>query len=276
MSDSPVLPVNEAGLQSSFERAALAAGAAILGHFRGECVVDRKADQSPVTLADREAEALICAILESDFPEIPVIAEERCELSEPPEAGSAFFLVDPLDGTREFIEKSTEFTVNIALIVDGYPVAGIVYAPALNVLYFGGSSGALKKQVAVLPDGSQQTGSPEFIRTAAPTGVVKALVSRNHFSAATEQFLQTAGIEVRVPIGSSLKFCLLAEGKAHIYPRFSQTMQWDTAAGDAVLRAAGGKTLRADRATPLVYRAPAGRKDLINPSFISTDGHEKD
>ena len=272
MSERPALPVSEVELMASFERAALSAGAAILAHFRSGCPIDLKSDQSPVTQADREAEASICAVLETDFPHIPIIAEERCEHGAPPEVADCFFLVDPLDGTREFIEKTAEFTVNIALIVEGYPAAGIVHAPALDLTYLGGPSGAFKRSVTRMPDGTARASEPRRIHTLAPENGVKALVSRKHFSAETEHFLRETGIVDRVAIGSSLKFCLLAEGAGHVYPRFSRTMQWDTAAGDAVLRAAGGMTVRADDLTTLTYPSPSGRGGLVNPSFISSYG----
>lgn len=246
-----------------------------MAHFRADCPVHLKADQSPVTQADREAEALLLSILERDFPDIPIVAEERCEHAGPPQTADMFFLVDPLDGTREFIEKSPEFTVNIALIRDGYPAAGIVYAPALDMVYFGGPSGAFKQHLITMPDGTPQAGDPVEIRTRLPDAELKALVSRKHSSPETERFLQEAGITERVAIGSSLKFCLLAEGAADVYPRFTRTMQWDTAAGDAVLRAAGGTTVRADDRTALTYAAPTNRASLANPSFISSHGRDQ-
>jgi 3'(2'), 5'-bisphosphate nucleotidase len=275
VSDRPVLPVNEHELLAAFERAALRAGAVILPHFRSDCQVALKADASPVTLADREAEAEICAVLEAEFPQIAIIAEERCELGAPPPASACFFLVDPLDGTREFIEKSPEFTVNIALIVEGYPAAGLVYAPAMDVLYGGGPSGAYRKSVSAGPDGLMVTGAAVHVGTKAPEAGLKALVSRKHFSTETERFLQDAGVVERLAIGSSLKFCLIAEGSAHLYPRFTRTMQWDTAAGDAVLRAAGGTTLRADDLTTLTYPPPTGHGALANPSFIARHGPDE-
>ncbi|WP_337267593.1 3'(2'),5'-bisphosphate nucleotidase CysQ [Oryzifoliimicrobium ureilyticus] len=222
-----------------FEKAALAAGETIMMVYNAGCTVALKADRSPVTVADEKAEAIILAHLAAAFPEIPVIAEEAMAAGHKPKVKDAFFLVDPLDGTREFIEGRREFTVNIAYIEHGTPTAGIVYAPALGVAYVGDKSGAAKLDI----DSNFKVRERLAITTrASPTEKI-ALASRCHDSPQTSDFLMREGITHCTNIGSSLKFCLLAEGKADIYPRFTRTMEWDTAAGDAVLRAAGGMTL---------------------------------
>ncbi|MGO4355673.1 3'(2'),5'-bisphosphate nucleotidase CysQ [Rhizobium sp. RAF36] len=251
----------------TFENAALEAGRKIIEIFRAGYHVSTKADETPVTLADHEAEKIILAHLSREYPDIPVIAEESVAAGHIPDIGEKpFFLVDPLDGTREFVDKRKEFTVNIAYIENGIPVAGIVYAPALGVAFAGESGSAEKLHVG-----------QDFTVDRRETVTVRdepehrlALASRCHNSPATDSFLAKHDISECTNIGSSLKFCLLAEGKADVYPRFTRTMEWDTAAGDAVLRAAGGTTLTLD-GLPLTY-GKIGRKgepDFVNPDFIS-------
>jgi 3'(2'), 5'-bisphosphate nucleotidase len=252
---------------STFETAALEAGRAILAIYRSGHAVLQKSDLSPVTIADHQAEEIILAHLAKHFPDIPVIAEESVEAGHVPEIGDQpFFLVDPLDGTREFIEHRDEFTVNIAYIVDGRPVAGIVYAPALGVAFTGKDGRAEKLVIAA--DDTIISRSAIFARRTG--GRLLAMASRAHGNARTEKFLAENAVASCTTIGSSLKFCLLAEGKADIYPRFSRTMEWDTAAGDAVLRAAGGGTVTTDGAL-LSYgkRQQADDCDFANPDFIS-------
>lgn len=226
-----------------------------------------KQDGSPVTEADTRAEALILDALASAWPDIPVVAEESAAAGRlPDELGSRFFLVDPLDGTREFIAGSTDFTVNIALIENGAPVAGVVGAPARGEIYLARHDQAwlvieengkhLRRAIAVRP---------------CPKNPV-ALVSRSHLTDRTRRFLAEHGLSENLEIGSSLKFCLLACGLADIYPRFGRTMEWDTAAGDAVLRAAGGITVEPD-GEPLRY----GKREngFANPDFIACTHHPR-
>jgi len=252
---------------ATFEKAALLAGRAILDVQRAGANTSYKADRSPVTEADERAEAIILAELAAAYPEVPVIAEESVAAGRVPAIeGRSFILVDPLDGTKEFINGHPDFTVNIALIEDGAPVLGAVYAPALHVAYFGGGGEAVK---LILDDDGMVTARKPI--AARPVGAPPvAVASRSHNSAETEAFLRRSGaVDIRC-IGSSLKFCLLAEGAADLYPRFGRTMEWDTAAGDAVLRAAGGSMLQLD-GEPLRYgkTGRTGVMDFANPDFIA-------
>lgn len=193
-----------------------------------------------MTDADHRAERIILADLAAAFPDIPVVAEEEVAAGRVPDiAGKRFFLVDPLDGTKEFVERNSHFTVNIGLVENGAPVVGVVYAPALGLIY-SAAAGMAKK--AVVEDG-QVTGEWTTIGCRRCGDRPMALTSRWHNSPETISFLTDQGISDHEAVGSSLKFCLLAEGIADIYPRFSRTMEWDTAAGDAILRSAGGETL---------------------------------
>jgi len=221
-----------------FAQIALAAGPAIMAVYRGECEVRAKHDQSPVTLADEQAEAIILRLLAEGASPMPVIAEEAAAKGARTAIAEAFILVDPLDGTREFIARNGEFTVNIALVRDSRVVAGAVYAPALEKLWFGGEHAFF----CAAPPGADlppPTAWRELRVRRAPAALV-ALASRSHGDPATEAFLAGLPIAERRSAGSSLKFCAIAEGQADVYPRFAPTMEWDTAAGEAVLRAAGG------------------------------------
>lgn len=250
-----------------FETAALAAGRAILDVYNAGPNVTLKADTSPVTEADERAEAIILDHLAKAFPDIPVVAEEAVAAGKIPEtSGRSFMLVDPLDGTKEFINKRDDFTVNIALIEAGVPVAGIVYAPAKGVAYIGSKAGAEKLTV----DGDFTVTERKPITIRRHDGAPIAVASRSHNSPETEAFLRDNGVADYKSVGSSLKFCLLAEGEADVYPRFGRTMEWDTAAGDAVLRAAGGITLGLD-GQPLPYGkiSQATDSDFANPFFVA-------
>ncbi len=217
--------------------------------------VQQKADGSPVTEADIAVNDIVCAALAEHMPSIPVVTEERAETHAAVEGGT-FLLVDPIDGTKEFVAKTGEFTINIALIVDGRPVAGIVSAPALGRLFVGvAGQGAFE----LMADGDQR---PLEVRTC--SDAMTAVASRSHCTPDTEAFLARHGVTERVSAGSSLKFCLLAAGEADVYPRFGPTMEWDTAAGHAVLAAAGGMVLLEDGAT-LAY----GKPEYRNPNFIA-------
>lgn len=249
------------------EKLALAAGKEILDVYNAGPNVTLKSDASPVTEADERAEAIILAGLAEAFPEIPVVAEESVAAGRIPDVeGKSFFLVDPLDGTKEFINKRDDFTVNIALIKDGIPVAGIVYAPAKGVAWTGGD-GRIEK---MLVDGDFAITSRTEIGCRTPSGDLTAVASRSHNSPETEAFLTEKGITSTKSVGSSLKFCLVAEGEADVYPRFGRTMEWDTAAGDAVLRAAGGMTVDLD-GNPFRYgkTRQAHDADFANGHFIA-------
>ena len=257
----------QAELKQVLESAALAAGSAIMVTHKAGADVQYKADRSPVTAADEEAERLILAALAQHFPDIPVVAEEAVAAGRVPDiSGGTFFLVDPLDGTKEFIAGRSEFTVNIALVRDGAPVAGIVYAPALSTGFIADDTGA--ERFEVTGDGAVTRRTTIGCR---PCGdALTAVASRSHATPETARFLDDHGIDACTAIGSSLKFCLVAEGLADVYPRFGRTMEWDTAAGDAVLRAAGGQTRTLDGA-PLLYgkTRQAGDADFANPDFIA-------
>ena len=216
----------------------LAAGPAVMEEYDRGCSVASKEDGSPVTSADHRAEAIICECLASLAPMPPVCAEESMAAGAKAQVAERFILVDPLDGTREFLAGNGEFTINVALIERGAPVAGAVYAPAIGRLWVGGETAF----TCDAPPGAELPGQElrRGIRTRhAPTSLV-AFASRSHLDAESDSFLKSLPIGETRFAGSSLKFCLIAEGLGDVYPRFAPTMEWDTAAGDAVLRAAGG------------------------------------
>jgi 3'(2'),5'-bisphosphate nucleotidase len=252
------------GVAAGLAEVALAAGPAVMEVYASGVSVSSKSDGSPVTLADERAEAIICGRLALVLPNIPVIAEEMTARGGRIVAADRFLLVDPLDGTKEFISRNGEFTINVALIESGRPIAGAVYAPALNRLWFGGEC-AFVCDVPVgegLPDPSAWR---RIQARPAPQRLV-VLASRSHCDAESEAFLARLPVGERRAAGSSLKFCLLAEGVADVYPRFGPTMEWDTAAGDAVLRAAGGTVVDPSGA-PLAYGKTGA--DLRNGSFVA-------
>ncbi len=225
-----------------FAEIALEAAVAVMAVYAGDSRARRKSDGSPVTDADDAAEAVILKRLSMRLPNLPVLAEETAARGETMVAGQAFILVDPVDGTREFLSHNGEFTVNIGLIVDSVPRAGVVYAPAFGQLWIGGATASTCEVAPGAP--LPPPGERRVIHARpAPSPGLTALVSRSHADPATEAFLAKFSVKERRSAGSSLKFCLVAEGQADVYPRFGQTMEWDTAAGDAVLRAAGGVVL---------------------------------
>lgn len=236
------------------------AGAAIMAIHSAGVEVRSKADGSPVTEADEAAEAILLAALASVAPDIPVVSEENAD-SHHRDASDVFFLVDPIDGTREFLrpDGNGAFTVNIGLIVNRRPVAGIVYAPALD-RYFSG----------VVGSGAYETCAGQRdkiqIRDVPADGAV-AVASRSHRDPVTNGWLDAQGISKTTAIGSSVKFCLLAAGQADAYPRFAPTMEWDTAAGEAVLRAAGGHV-----ETPDGNMFTYGKPEYRNGHFIALGG----
>lgn len=247
-------------------RIALDAGALIMQVYATDFNIDRKDDSSPVTEADEKAEALILAALAEADPSLPVIAEEAVAAGNIPEHGNRFALVDPLDGTKEFINKRGEFTVNIGVIENGVPVMGVVYAPALNRLFVADSRFSAW-QAEVEPGGALP--DPEDRRALrirrVPEAGVTAIASKSHRSDETNAFLDTQNVGDIISAGSSLKFCLIAAGEADLYPRHGRTMEWDTAAGQAVAEAAGARVTETDGA-PLLY----GKKErgYDNPHFI--------
>lgn len=233
------------------------AGAEILTIYATDFAVRGKADDSPVTEADERAEALIVPALQALTPDIPIVAEEAVAAGKMPEIGRQFWLVDPLDGTKEFIGRNGEFTVNMALVEDGVPVLGVVYAPALGRL-FAGARGA----GAWIED---QSGHRPIRCRAVPEAGLTVVASRSHGDAeALETFLKGRKVASVVSAGSSLKLCLVAAGEADLYPRFGRTMEWDIAAGHAVLLAAGGRVTDL-QGQPLRY----GKRGMENPHFAA-------
>ncbi len=238
--------------------AALAAGAVIMEIYAGDFAVERKADDSPVTRADRRAEALIVERLRAAAPAIPVIAEEEVAAHGlPPSAPPSFWLVDPLDGTKEFIRRNGEFTVNIALVEGDRAVLGVVHAPAQDVTY--AASGTATRQRGAEPP------RPIVARPIPARGAV-IVHSRSHGDEGRLATYVAAHPEAERRVsGSSIKFCLIAAGEADLYPRFGPTSEWDTAAGQAVLEAAGGAVTTVDGA-----RLRYGKAGFINPDFIAS------
>ncbi|MEL6788993.1 MAG: 3'(2'),5'-bisphosphate nucleotidase CysQ [Pseudomonadota bacterium] len=240
-------------------------GAIVMDIYNTDFEVQTKDDGSPVTLADERCEKIILAGLAEHAPNIPVLAEESASDGDidalGARLGKRFFLVDPLDGTREFANRTGEFTVNIALCEDGVPTLGVVYAPVLEKLYAGGPTIGTR-----LFTSDKDEGRTICVRPIPGDGMI-AVASRSHRSPETEALLEAMAVKGFVAAGSSLKFCLLAEGKADIYPRLGRTMEWDTAAGHAVLSGAGGCVVTHPAATPLTY----GKKDrgFDNPHFVA-------
>ncbi|MGE0715460.1 MAG: 3'(2'),5'-bisphosphate nucleotidase CysQ [Alphaproteobacteria bacterium] len=257
--DRPPDVTRPAALLPELRRIAAAAGEAILAIYGGDHGTRAKADASPVTAADEAADRLIVAALRDLTPDTPVVSEETVETSGPAAAGAPrFWLVDPLDGTKEFIKRNGEFTVNIALIAHGRPVAGIVHIPVSGETFAG-----VVGEGATLQRGG---GPPEAIACRRPPadGVV-VMTSRSHAdNAALDTYLRDWRVAERRVAGSSLKFCRIAEGVADLYPRLGPTSEWDTAAGHAVLEAAGGSVETMD-GRPLAY----GKPSLLNPHFLA-------
>ena len=246
-------------------RIAHEAGGLILKHY-GEAPETRiKADSSPVTAADEEAEALILKRLAEIRPGVPVLAEESAARGHLPNFRDTFILVDPLDGTKEFLKRNGEFTVNIALVTRGHPVEGVVYAPALSRMFAGDHGGAY--EIAARADGPFDPGAARRIAARIPPEAgLTAAISRSHGDTRTEEYLKAYRIAKLVTAGSSLKFCLIAAGEADLYPRHGPTMEWDTAAGHAVVNAAGGTVTKLDGAPFLYGKAAEGFR---NPSFVA-------
>lgn len=250
---------------------ALAAGAEVASIYETDFDTEVKGDGSAVTEADRRGEEIILAGLVKIAPDIPVLAEEAAAAGNIPELGDKFFLVDPLDGTREFVNKTGEFTVNIALIENGRPVMGVVYAPGSSKLYYGeNGAGAWLQMVDPGADRSTASSPKKLSVRPVPETNLIAVASRSHRSPETESFLEKIGAADFTPAGSSLKFCLIAEGLADVYPRLGRTMEWDTGAAQAVLEAAGGEVLVLEDGVekgPLLYNKQDRGYD--NPYFVA-------
>lgn len=252
--------------------AALEAGAAILQAFGGLQPHDLKSDASPVTESDRRAERIILRHLRAGFPGVPVVAEEAMDLGDvPPHLGGRFFLVDPLDGSREFIAGLPDFTVNIALVEAGRPALGVVFAPAGGEVFAGAPDGAFKACMGT--GGNPAPFAP--IATRPRPARPAAVVSRSRPRTEADLYLRRYGAGTVTPLGSSLKFCRVAEGAADLYPCLGPTKEWDTAAGQAVLEAAGGRVLQlGGAALDYAKRGRAGLPDFLNPPFVAVGrGH---
>ena len=245
--------------------AALEAGARIMQHYRNGVKAEEKPDKSPVTQADRDAEDLIERALASLVPDMQMIGEEACSERVPDKLASHFFLVDPLDGTRDFVAKRKDFTVNIGLISGTTPVAGVIYAPVHEKLYFSGPNCAYMLSMA--PEDPLDMAQAKPLRVGPfPDNGLGVLASRSHRDKKTDALIQRLHVRDVIPAASSYKFCLLAEGCADLYPRHGRTMEWDTAAGHAILNASGGIVTSEDGA-PLEYGKL--ERALDNPSFIA-------
>ena len=242
----------------------IAAGREIMAVYATDFSAKAKHDLTPVTEADEAAEKIILAGLARIDPLTPVISEEAASAGRIPEVTERFYLVDPLDGTKEFISRNGEFTVNIALVKQGVPVAGVVYAPAQSRLFWGETGIGAAQGMLSLSDTFDWHAIAVRPR---PADGAKVVASRSHRDAATDDYLKTVTVKSLCSAGSSLKFCLIAAGEADLYPRFGRTMEWDTAAGHAVLLAAGGKVLTTD-GQPLRY----GKRErgFDNPGFIAS------
>lgn len=231
------------------------AGAKIMEIYaKDDFGIETKGDQSPVTLADLTANAVIEEELAKLAPEIPLISEENVSQQDSISAGETYWLIDPLDGTKEFIKRKGDFTVNIALIEKGKPIFGVVYAPARALTYWGGLNTG-----AWMNNGEKTT----EIKVAEMGKKARIVASANHLNEETQNFIdQYPGAEL-VQAGSSIKICMIADGRADLYPRLAPTSEWDTGAADAILRGAGGMLYQTNR-EPLLY----GKEDILNPYFI--------
>ena len=242
---------------------ALQAGDAIMAIYNGpDFEVKTKSDDSPVTAADEAADALISAGLRSAFPGVTLITEEQSDSHS--QSGQTFLIVDPLDGTKEFVHRRGDFTVNIAYVVDGRPIRGVVYAPAKNRIFYTTADG-----VAVEETGEfdlKAVGPRSQISVADPDqSALRVVASKSHRDQATDDYIAKYQVSDIKSAGSSLKFCLIATGEADLYPRAGRTMEWDTAAGHAVLNGAGGAVVQFDDLSPLTY----GKLGYENPYFIA-------
>ena len=221
-----------------------------------------KSDASPVTAADEAADAIISAGLRDAFPDVPLVTEEQA--ASHGQQVSTFLIVDPLDGTKEFIKRRGDFTVNIAYVVDGVPLRGVVYAPAKSRLFYTDAAGqSVEESGSFAKDTPGET--EEMNVTHADNNALRVVASKSHRDQRTDDYINKYSVGDIKSAGSSLKFCLVAAGEADIYPRLGRTMEWDTAAGHAVLAGAGGAVVRFDDHSPLVY----GKPDFANPFFIA-------
>ena len=243
-------------IETAFRAIAIRAGAVIMEVYgRPDFGTRAKSDNSPVTEADEAADALIRAELAQAVPGIPVVTEEAADSHSL--RAERFITVDPLDGTKEFVQRRGDFTVNVALVENGVPIRGVVYAPAQGRLFYTRADGSSVEELA---DGTQRP-----LRVSTPdNAALRVVASKSHRDAATDDYIRRYAVADVKSAGSSLKFCLVAAGEADFYPRLGRTMEWDTAAGDAVVRGAGGKVLRMDDHSALTY----GKPGYENPFFL--------
>ena len=224
--------------------------------------VKSKSDDSPVTAADEAADAIISAGLRAAFPEVKLVTEEQAATHSA--QGDTFLIVDPLDGTKEFIHRRGDFTVNIALVEGGIPTRGVVYAPAKSRMFFTQADGTSVEETGDFAKQTVGHVTPISVSNADNSALL-VVASKSHRDQATDDYINKYAVKDMKSAGSSLKFCLIATGEADIYPRVGRTMEWDTAAGHAVLNGAGGAVVRFDDHSPLTY----GKADFANPFFIA-------
>ena len=249
-------------LVTVMRRLALQAGERIMEIYgQDDFDVRSKSDESPVTAADEAADALISEGLRAAFPDLMLVTEEQAETHSA--RGDTFLIVDPLDGTKEFVHRRGEFTVNIALVEGGVPTRGVVYAPAKGRLFYTDAEGRSVEETGAL--NPERAGETAALAAKAPEGSgLMVVASKSHRDQATDDYIARYDLRDMTSAGSSLKFCLVASGEADLYPRLGRTMEWDTAAGDAVVRGAGGFVVRFDDHSPLTY----GKPGFENPHFI--------
>lgn len=246
-----------------FRRLAIEAGSAIMDIYnQNNFEIKIKNDDSPVTIADEAADKIIYNGLKEVFPDVPIVTEEQANTHT--EKANAFFIIDPLDGTKEFIHRRGDFTVNIAYVVDGIPVMGVVYAPAKKRLFYTNKDFKSVEEFGLHKP--KDTGELKYINVSRPNlNQLVVVASKSHRDEALEKYIAKYNVADSRAAGSSLKFCLIAVGEADLYPRLGRTMEWDTAAGHAILNCAGGCVVRYDDHKPLVY----GKPFFENPFFIA-------
>ncbi|MCC5972527.1 MAG: 3'(2'),5'-bisphosphate nucleotidase CysQ [Rubellimicrobium sp.] len=255
--------MNHDRLTEVMRRLALEAGEVIMQIYAApDFDVRAKGDASPVTEADEAADALISRGLRAAFPEVPLVTEEQAATHG--QTLSRFLIVDPLDGTKEFVQRRGDFTVNIAYVENGVPLRGVVYAPAKGRLFYTNAVGTAVEETGDLD--KDKAGITRPVTVSVPDNdALMVVASKSHRDAATDAYIARYAVRDMTSAGSSLKFCLVATGEADLYPRLGRTMEWDTAAGHAVLRGAGGQVVRFDDHTPLTY----GKPGFENPHFIA-------
>jgi len=250
-------------LMPVLRKLAIEAGTEIMAIYNADDFdVKLKSDESPVTAADEAADALISAGLRAAFPDVALVTEEQAATHS--ETASTFLIVDPLDGTKEFINRRGDFTVNIALVENGVPTRGVVYAPARQRMFWTNADGQSVEESGAFDAAAVGATTPITVRDVNNDALL-VVASKSHRDEATDAYINKYAVEDSRSAGSSLKFCLVATGEADLYPRLGRTMEWDTAAGQAVLQGAGGQVVRFDDHTPLAY----GKAGYENPFFIA-------